>query len=165
MGIWQRDWEPPGNLTLEASGIWLWKYHRTGETDSWRAQTKPCVHQEPGERSSFPIRDWVRLACERLLLSHERSQDFLASRGERFNSGPMTRLDHSKFLCNKVLLKYKRGRESLLHRHQNGAERVHPCLSLAGSYIPTSRLIMRERKCLKTQRVTPGPSSTTCILN
>ena len=20
--------------------------HRTGETDSWRAQTKPCVHQE-----------------------------------------------------------------------------------------------------------------------
>ena len=28
--------------------------HRTGETDTWRAQTKPCVHQDPGERSSDP---------------------------------------------------------------------------------------------------------------
>ena len=33
--------------------------HRTGETDSWKAQTKPCVHQDTGEskRSSDPIRD------------------------------------------------------------------------------------------------------------
>ena len=30
----------------------------------WRAQTKPCVHQDPGERSSDPTRDWHRLACE-----------------------------------------------------------------------------------------------------
>ena len=29
----------------------------TGETDSWWAQTKPCVHQDPGERSSDPTRD------------------------------------------------------------------------------------------------------------
>ena len=36
---------------------------------------------------------------------------FLASGGE-FNPGPETRLDHSKLLCNKVLLKYKGGRES-----------------------------------------------------
>ena len=28
--------------------------HRTGETDSWRAQTKPCAHQDPGGRSSDP---------------------------------------------------------------------------------------------------------------
>ena len=26
------------------------------ETDSWRAQTEPCVHQDPGERSSDPTR-------------------------------------------------------------------------------------------------------------
>ena len=26
--------------------------------------TKPWVHQEPGERSSDPTRDWARLACE-----------------------------------------------------------------------------------------------------
>ena len=36
--------------------------HRTGETDSWRAQTKSCVHQYPGERSSDPTRDWPRHA-------------------------------------------------------------------------------------------------------
>ena len=31
--------------------------HRTGETDSWKAHThtkKPCMHQDPGERSSDP---------------------------------------------------------------------------------------------------------------
>ena len=27
-------------------------------------QTKPCVHQDPGERSSDPTRDWPRLAHE-----------------------------------------------------------------------------------------------------
>ena len=64
LGIWQRDWEPPGNLTLKASGIWIQNFHRTGETDSQRTQTKPCAHQDPGERSSDPTRDWVRLACE-----------------------------------------------------------------------------------------------------
>ena len=31
--------------------------HRTGETDSWRAQTEPCAHQDPGERSSDPTRN------------------------------------------------------------------------------------------------------------
>ena len=63
-GIWQRDWQPPDNLTLEASGIWLQNLDRTGETDSWRAQIKPCVHQDPGERSSDPTRDWPRCAYE-----------------------------------------------------------------------------------------------------
>ena len=33
---------------------------------------------------------------------------FLASRGQEFDPGPVTRLDHSEFLCNKVLLKCKR---------------------------------------------------------
>ena len=39
-------------------------WHRTGETDSWRAQTEPCVLQDPGERSSDDKSDWLRLACE-----------------------------------------------------------------------------------------------------
>ena len=30
---------------------------------------------------------------------------FLASGGEEFNPGPVMRLDHSKLLCSKVLLK------------------------------------------------------------
>ena len=37
--------------------------HRTGKTDSWRAQTEVCVHQDPGERSSDPTRDCPGLAC------------------------------------------------------------------------------------------------------
>ena len=37
---------------------------------------------------------------------------FLASRGEKFNPGPETRLDHSELLYNKVLLKYKREKAS-----------------------------------------------------
>ena len=32
--ILQRDWEPPGNLTSKASGIWLQNFPRTGEIDS-----------------------------------------------------------------------------------------------------------------------------------
>ena len=52
---------------------------------------------------------------------------FLASRGEDFNLGPVMRLDHAELLCDKVLLKYKRDRESFWHRHQKGAERVFPC--------------------------------------
>ena len=48
---------------------------------------------------------------------------FLAS-GEEFNPGPVTRLDHSELLCNKVLLKYQRDRESFWHRHRKGAERM-----------------------------------------
>ena len=31
--------------------------HRTGETDSWKAQTDPWAHQDPRERSSDPTRD------------------------------------------------------------------------------------------------------------
>ena len=37
---------------------------------------------------------------------------FLASEGEEFNLGPVTRLDHSGLLCNKVLLKYNREKAS-----------------------------------------------------
>ena len=88
---------------------------------------------------------------------------FLVSGGEEFNLEPMMRLGHLQFLCDKVLLKYKRDRQSVWHRHQKRAERVLPWLSLAICYIPTSRLLIRERKCLKTQRVAPGPSPTKCI--
>ena len=87
-----------------------------------------------------------------------------ASRGEEFNPGPMMRFDHSELLCNKVLLKYKRDRETFWHRHQKGTERVPPCQSLCECHIATSRLLTGERKCLKTQRLASGPSPTTCIL-
>ena len=41
---------PPGNLTLKASGI------GNKETNSWKAQTKLSVDQDPVERSSDPTR-------------------------------------------------------------------------------------------------------------
>ena len=34
-----------------------------GTNKSLRAQTKPCMHQDPVERSSGPTRDWPRLSC------------------------------------------------------------------------------------------------------
>ena len=49
---------------------------------------------------------------ERLLLNHMNTPGFLAPGGEEFNPGPETRLDRSELLCNKVLLKYKRDRQS-----------------------------------------------------
>ena len=52
---------------------------------------------------------------------------FVASGVEKFNPGPEMRLDHSELLCSRVLLKYQRDRESFLHRHQKGTERVLPC--------------------------------------
>ena len=36
---------------------------------------------------------------------------FLAARGEKFNPGPVMRLDHSELLCDKIVLKYERDRE------------------------------------------------------
>ena len=64
---------------------------------------------------------------EWLLLHREETVRFLASAGEEFSPGPVTRLAHWELLCNKVLLRYKRDRESFWHRHQKGAERVPHC--------------------------------------
>ena len=44
----------PKDLTLKASGIWLHDLHRTGETDAWRAQTEPCVHQDQEKGAVTP---------------------------------------------------------------------------------------------------------------
>ena len=48
LGIRQKDWASPGNLTLKASGIWLQDFHRTGGNtfQPWRAQTNSCAHQD-----------------------------------------------------------------------------------------------------------------------
>ena len=36
LGTRQRGWEPTGNLTLRTSGIWIQKFHRSGETRTLR---------------------------------------------------------------------------------------------------------------------------------
>ena len=37
---------------------------RDWETNYWQAQTEPCVHQDPGKKSSDPTRDWPGLVSE-----------------------------------------------------------------------------------------------------
>ena len=70
LGIQQRSWESPGNLSFKINGFRLQNCHRTGETETLqRHKQKPCVHQDPGEMSSDPTRDWARLACECLGVS------------------------------------------------------------------------------------------------
>ena len=91
-------------------------------------------HQEP-ERigvwlnlwSQWGVRRETDWEIQRLLLTHEKTPGFLASGREKLNPGSETKLDHSELLCNRVLLKYKRDRESFWHRHQKGAERMPPC--------------------------------------
>ena len=78
---------------------------------------------------------------ERLFLTQEKTPGFLASRREEFNLGLEMRLDHSELLCNRVLLKYKKDRESFRHRHQKRAERVSPCQCQQWSYIPFNQLL------------------------
>lgn len=65
LGIRQRDWEPPGNLTRKTSRIWLQDFHRTGGNrfQFWMAQTKPCMHQDSEERSSDSTGSWSKTTC------------------------------------------------------------------------------------------------------
>ena len=52
-----------------------------------------------------------------------------------FHLGPETRLDHSELLCNKVLLKYKREKASVIDIMGGG--KVPPCQFLPRpSYTP-----------------------------
>ena len=64
---------------------------------------------DPGIKPRSPA---LQADSERLLLNHTKTPGFLAPRGEEFNPGPETRLYRSELLCNKVLLKYQRDRES-----------------------------------------------------
>ena len=49
LGIQQRDWESPGNLTMKVSRIWLQNFHRTRETrDSLEGTNKTLC--APGPR-------------------------------------------------------------------------------------------------------------------
>ena len=64
LGVRQRHWESPGNLTLMASGTWLQDFHRTGETDSSPGEHREHrTHHAPKERSSDPPGGWSRPTC------------------------------------------------------------------------------------------------------
>ena len=51
----KRDWE---SREYDPEGQWdlTIGFHRTGGK-SWRAQTKPCPHQDPEQKSSDPTED------------------------------------------------------------------------------------------------------------
>ena len=68
----------------------------------------------------------ARMLLWKVVAEPWKTAGFLASGGE-VNLEPETRLNRSELLCNKVLLKYRRDRESFWHRHQKGAERIHAC--------------------------------------
>ena len=65
-------------------------------------------------------------------------------------------------MYKKALLKYERGKASDIDIRRGQKE--CPLDSLRRSYIPISKLLIRERKCLKTERVSPDLSPTTCIV-
>ena len=60
LGIWQRDWECPGNLTLKASGIWLQNLHRARETDLLEGKNKTLCSPGPRRKEQRPHN---RLTC------------------------------------------------------------------------------------------------------
>ena len=74
--------------------------------------------------------------CSRsnIVAEPRKTPGFLASEGEKFSLEPETRLDHSELLCNKVLLKHKRDRESFIPRHQKGTEEC-PLASVSNGVI------------------------------
>ena len=63
-GSMHQQWTATGTGVLGAADLGMAKalleevtINPIIELDSWRTQTEPCVHQDPGERSSDPIRD------------------------------------------------------------------------------------------------------------
>ena len=73
---------------------------QTGERDFWRAQTKPCAHQNPGERSSVHTRYWVRFACE----SPGVSSGCMCQRWPAAVSGTLTTTVQAKILLKEVAI-------------------------------------------------------------
>ena len=50
LGIQQRDWEPPGNLTLKASGIWLQNFQNAEETEILGGYKQNLLHTGTQEK-------------------------------------------------------------------------------------------------------------------
>ena len=62
LGIQQRDWESPGNLTLKDSGIWLQNLHRTEGNRFLEGINKTLYTSRPRERRIYLTKDWARPA-------------------------------------------------------------------------------------------------------
>ena len=54
LGIQQRDWEPPENLTWKASGIWLQNFHKTWGTETAGGRNKILCTPGPRRKEQWP---------------------------------------------------------------------------------------------------------------
>ena len=80
----------------------------------------------------------------------------MASRGEEFNLGPVTRLDCSELLCNKVLLNYKREKASDIDIRKGQKE--YPLASVSNGVIYLLISYYNESKeCLEVVKILLDP--------
>ena len=94
---------------------------------------------------------------ERLLLSREQCRVSWPLEGRNSIQGQWYVLIAQSFCVIKFYQSIKEIEKASaieIRRGQKGC----PCYFLAGRYIATSRLLLRERKCLRTQTLAPGPS-------
>ena len=64
-GLWVQQtwvWHKPSSRRSPLTPPQSCQNLQDWEIDSWRAQTKPCAHQDPGERSSEHTKGWPSLA-------------------------------------------------------------------------------------------------------
>ena len=97
--------------------------YRIGATEAWRAEMKSCVHQDQGETSSDPTRDWPRFACECPGVSVEAWVSSGLLQGQRhwvwqYMHGTLERgHDHLHYLHHSLVSHQTTGREhSLIHQ-------------------------------------------------
>ena len=91
------------------------------------------------------------------VVAEPRKTGILGLWRRRIQSGARDRLDCSGLLCNRVLLKCKRDRESFWHRHQKGAERVPPASVSNGAIYLLVSYYNESKECLKFVTVLPDP--------
>ena len=84
-----------------------------------------------------------------------KTPGFLASGAEEFSLGPVTRLDRSEVLCNKVLLKYERARESFWHAIRRGQKEC-PLLVWSGVFSASWEVTDQATETPQADGVSPG---------
>ena len=94
------------------------------------------------EGKGYPLQySWASLVAQLVKNQLEFQETWVQSLGWEGNGYP---------------LQYSGLENSMDAKSQTGLSNFH--------YIPISKLLIRERKHLKTERIAPGPSPTTCIL-
>ena len=105
---------PKQQLQQLPSGRVIHSHKHTTELVKYSRKQVRQENKELELQASLPYSEESRMSPqnERLLLTHKRCWDSWPLEEKKFNLGPVMRLDHSELLCNKVLLKYSRDRES-----------------------------------------------------